>query len=49
MTSSLALFERVYWFKHREYWKSDGNNGVIFAPGTPQRVIDSYNLWKTNG
>ena len=48
MTRSDAFFERVYWAKHQEYWEPDGDDGIIFKPGTPQRVIDSYNLWKYN-
>ncbi|MCH4184041.1 MAG: hypothetical protein LKF61_00970 [Eggerthellaceae bacterium] len=47
MTCSPEAKESVYWIKHDEFWKSTGNNTVEFTSDCPQRVKDSYKLWKS--
>ena len=34
-----------YWMDFPQYFKFVGED-VIFAPGTPERVLESYEAWK---
>lgn len=45
--ASSDLCERNYWVTCGGFWESDGAGGLTFRSATPQRVIDSYNLWKS--
>lgn len=45
--ASSDLQERNYWVGCGEFWESDGPGRIAFRPDTPQRVIDSYNLWSS--
>ena len=37
--------EASYWFDQREYYEMT-DAGAVFKPDAPQRVTESYKLWK---
>lgn len=47
--SAIGVKKRILWVKHPEWIAHHDDNGVIFKPGTPQEILDSYALWKTPG
>ncbi len=47
MTCSAEVREGVYWLRHKEFWRNLGNGKIEFTSDCPQRVKDSYKLWKS--
>lgn len=39
-------FKAYLWKQHKEYYREENGN-IFFHDGTPQEILDSYQLWKS--